>query len=562
MVVKPRPSLSKPRCVIYARVSTDKQAKQNISIPDQMARARVYADLQGWQVVGEYVDAGASGRDDTGRPQFREMLAEAKKKPRSFEFIVVHSFSRFYRDQPRSELERRELKRNGVQVRSLTQEIEDDGGGGTLALSVMGLIDEYFSREQSKHVRRAMEENARQGFRSGGTAPFGYEYKVAEMRGERAKKKLTINEAEAATVREAFELHAAGLGIAKITDRLNEKGSRTRSDRLWAKNVIHAMLSNETYVGRNYYRPTDPITEEKLPREGWITVPCPPIVSEALFESVQEQMRMRAPEITAPRLTTSPVLLSGIARCGSCLAPLQLATGTSWTKDTYRYYKCSGKVRIGACAGGKPVSISEGLLDDLVLTTLCESLFTADRLASIVKSWIEVRSKDRSAASSRLSSLREQLKGTKKRERNLWDLAEKHGLGLEEDFRQRLTEIVEERNNLTRLISLQEALVSETIKPLSKAEAGRIASELREGIQHPDVDVRRRYVRAFLSCVVVYEDEIIIGGHNSSVAEAASGCDLHPLDRTALVRASVQDWLATFGIVGTRRGEWGQRRAS
>jgi len=130
-------------CYIYARVSTDKQAKQNISIPDQLARCKAYAELNGLEVVDEFVDAGRSGTDDDNRPAFQEMMSKAESPERPVGHILVHSFSRFMRHQAKADLARQRLLRNRVSLRSVTQNIEDDGGGGTLSFSVMGLIDDY-----------------------------------------------------------------------------------------------------------------------------------------------------------------------------------------------------------------------------------------------------------------------------------------------------------------------------------------------------------------------------------------------------------------------------------
>lgn len=91
------------RCAIYARVSTSKQAEQNISIPDQIVRARQFAKKRGIKVVAEYVEPGASGRDDR-RPQFQAMIEAATRRPKPFDVVLVHSFSRFFRDEVHFEL--------------------------------------------------------------------------------------------------------------------------------------------------------------------------------------------------------------------------------------------------------------------------------------------------------------------------------------------------------------------------------------------------------------------------------------------------------------------------
>ncbi|WP_246701438.1 hypothetical protein [Rhodopseudomonas sp. BR0G17] len=85
------------------------------------------------------------------------------------------------------------------------------------------MFDEYQSRENAKHVLRAMKENARQGFYNGSPMPLGYRTEETEKRGARVKKKLVIDPAEAETIRLIFRLYRQGdgqsgpLGVKQLT---------------------------------------------------------------------------------------------------------------------------------------------------------------------------------------------------------------------------------------------------------------------------------------------------------------------------------------------------------
>jgi site-specific DNA recombinase len=125
----------------------------------------MYAERQGWDVVAEFIEPrGGTGVHESKRPRFRAMIAEALASHRPFDYILVHSYSRFYRDQAVSSLLRRDLKKKRIWVRSLTQEVHEDSGGADIQVEMMSLFDEYQSHETSKHVRRTMEANAREGF--------------------------------------------------------------------------------------------------------------------------------------------------------------------------------------------------------------------------------------------------------------------------------------------------------------------------------------------------------------------------------------------------------------
>ncbi|MGE3627689.1 MAG: recombinase family protein [Hyphomicrobiales bacterium] len=166
------------RAALYLRVSTARQAEKDLSIPDQRGQAEVFCKEKGWQVVAAYVESGASATDDK-RPAFQRMISEATSAEKPFDVIVVHSFSRFFRDQFQFEFYHRKLLKRGVALVSITQDLGNDPSSDLLR-NVCALFDEYQSRENAKHVLRAMKENARQGFWNGSRAPFGYRTMVAE----------------------------------------------------------------------------------------------------------------------------------------------------------------------------------------------------------------------------------------------------------------------------------------------------------------------------------------------------------------------------------------------
>lgn len=86
------------RAALYLRVSTGRQADSDLSIPDQRHQAKGYCASRGWEIVADYVEPGASATDDR-RPEFQRMIDAATTKPPAFDVILVHSFSRFFRDQ-------------------------------------------------------------------------------------------------------------------------------------------------------------------------------------------------------------------------------------------------------------------------------------------------------------------------------------------------------------------------------------------------------------------------------------------------------------------------------
>lgn len=150
------------KAIVYARVSTTRQAENDLSIPDQLAHAQRYCQTNNIEIVGEYVDAGASGRTEK-RPQFQNMVRDVKSGKVAANLVLVHSLSRFFRDHFGLEFYRRELAKYNASLLSMTQDM-GVGPQAKMANQFMSIFDEYQSDETSKHVSRSMLENARRGY--------------------------------------------------------------------------------------------------------------------------------------------------------------------------------------------------------------------------------------------------------------------------------------------------------------------------------------------------------------------------------------------------------------
>jgi len=147
------------RAALYLRVSTARQAEHDVSIPDQRKQGEAYCATHGYELVETYVEPGASATNDN-RPAFQQMIEAGTIRPALFDVVVVHSFSRFFRDHFELEFYVRRLAKNGVKLISMTQALGDDPMH-VMMRQIMALFDEYQSKENGKHTLRAMKENAR-----------------------------------------------------------------------------------------------------------------------------------------------------------------------------------------------------------------------------------------------------------------------------------------------------------------------------------------------------------------------------------------------------------------
>ena len=309
--------MTKPvRAALYLRVSTGRQADNDLSIPDQRRQAKAYCTSRGWEIVADYVEPGVSATDDR-RPEFQRMIDAATTKPSAFDVILVHSFSRFFRDQFQLEFYVRRLAKAGVRLVSITQELGDDPMSNMIR-QIMALFDEYQSKENAKHTLRAMKENARQGFWNGALPPIGYRIvEASEQRGHRTKKTLEIDPVQAETVRLIFRLAREGngssgpMGVKSIATHLNAIGIRTRDGGRWGVDAVHKVLTRTTYVGRHRFNTKFWKTRERKAETEIVEMAVPAIVDKNEFEVVQLLLKSRSPAMVAPRIVSGPTLLTG-----------------------------------------------------------------------------------------------------------------------------------------------------------------------------------------------------------------------------------------------------------
>jgi site-specific DNA recombinase len=341
------------RAALYFRGSTGRQADIDLSIPDQPRQAGAYCTSRGWEIVADFVEPGVSATDDR-RPEFQRMIDAATTKPPAFDVILVHSFSRFFRDQFQLEFYVRQLAKNSVRLVSITQELGDDPMSNMIR-QIMALFDEYQSKENAKHTLRAMKENARQGFWNGSLPPIGYRIvEAAEQHGHRTKKTLEIDPIQAETVRLIFRLAREGdgnsgpMGVKSITKHLNAAGIRTRDGGRWGIGSVHKLLTRTTYIGRHRFNTTFWKTRERKVDAEVVEMAVPPIIEVPEFEAVQALLKTRSPALTAPRIVSGPTLLTGICFCAACGKAMTLRTGKG---GRYRYYTCRprfGRARLAA----------------------------------------------------------------------------------------------------------------------------------------------------------------------------------------------------------------------
>ncbi len=307
--------------VIYARFSSHSQNEQ--SIEGQLAACYEYAERQGYTIIGEYIDRALSGKTDA-RPEFQRMIEDSGK--RTFEAVIVYQLDRFTRNRYDSAIYKARLKKNGVRVLSVRENIADDASGVLMEAVLEGMA-EYYSAELSQKVRRGMDINASKGLSNGGQIPFGF-----KVGGDR---RFILDAEKAPLVRRIFEMYAAGRTVKEITDHLNDQQVRTSTGAVFNKSSLHRLLTNKRYRGVYTYKGTE--IPDGIPR----------IVSDDLFYKVGKIMEKNK-KAPARARAKEEYLLTTKLFCGHCRGMMVGISGKSSTGKKHSYYSCN-KSREGAC---------------------------------------------------------------------------------------------------------------------------------------------------------------------------------------------------------------------
>ncbi|WP_449409267.1 recombinase family protein [Methylobacterium komagatae] len=529
------------RACLYLRVSTGRQAESDLSIPDQRKSVRAYCTAHGWPVIAEHVEPGASALDDN-RPAFQAMINRAEDGDHPYDVIVVHSLSRFFRDALGLEMYVRRLLKVGVRLVSITQEFGDDSAAKMMR-QMIALFDEYNSLENSKHVQRAMNENARQGFYNGATLPLGYTLEEIERRGSRVKKRPIIDPVEAETVRLIFKLYRHGdgrsgpLGVKALTCHLNERGYRTRAGARFGVATIHGILTNRIYVGEWGFNKRCSKTRQAKPKAEHIAIAVPPIIASDEFEAVQATLKAHNPRVTPARVVTGPILLTGLATCSTCGGAMTLRTGTSGSGQVHRYYSCSTKGRQGptGCSGR---TIRMDTLDTLVTERLVADLLQPDRLRMTLASLWALRAERATQVDGRVTALRSELATADEKLRRLYRLVENGDDEPDDLLKERLSTLRAERD-LARAALGRIRMVNPNPTEIGPELIERFGRLLRENVTSGEIPFRKAWLQAIVDRVEVGADVIRIVGDKESLENALTDSGGEAVTG---VRSSVRKW--------------------
>lgn len=517
-----------PRAALYARVSTDGQAKDR-TIDSQLDALRGRAQDDGLTLAPDlrFVDDGYSG-STLIRPAL-ERLRDAAAVG-GFDRLYVHSPDRLARSYVYQMLLVDELRRAGVEIvflnRSLGQSPEDQ-----LLLQMQGMMAEYERAKILERSRRGKLHAARAGRVSAfGKAPYGYRYVSKADGGGSAR--WEVHSEEAAVVRLIFQwMGVNGYSLAEIGRRLRDQGIRTQTGRtVWLSRTLWGILMNEAYIGTAYFNKTTAIARRTrhrpnrgqpehprrvrslrtTPQADQVPVPVPALVDPTVFHAARERLaenrkRKRRPE---PGVR---YLLQGLIVCRGCgyafCGQTTTRTRAGRVGPTYQYYLCTGSM-FGRCDRERVCwtrSVRMAELDAAVWDDVREVLTDPTRIEAEYRRRCDGNPAGRAETGESPDRL---VEAARRRVARLVDAYE-DGLLAKSEFEPRV------RGARDRLAQLEADAAAERDRQATEADLrdllGRLdefARRVRTGLKDADVATRREIIRTLVKRIEVGEEEV------------------------------------------------------
>ena len=524
---KERYNMDRTQAASYARVSSEQQAEAN-TVASQIAalQARVAEDGLALPQERQFVDEGYSGATLI-RPaleRLRDLIAAG-----GVDRLYVHSPDRLARKYAYQVLLIDEFQRAGVEVVFLNRELgrtpEDD-----LLLQVQGMVAEYERAKILERSRRGKRHAAHSGEVSVlSSAPYGYLYVRKQDGGGEGRFEIMLEEAR--VVRQVFAwVGRDRLSIGEVVRRLNLAGERTRTGKtVWDRTTVWGILKNPASMGQAAFgktrvgplqprlraqrggslQPRRAYSTSDVPREEWISVPVPALVSEELFAAVQVQLeenRRRARQ----GQRGARYLLQGLVLCQHCGyayygKPVSSSAAKGKVRE-YAYYRCIGTdaYRFGGervCHNGQ---VRTDLLDVTVWQEVCALLEDPQRVEQEYRRRLAPPDTDeRSGVESQVGKLRQ----------GLARLIDSYAEGLIEKtefeprigrLRERIGVLEEQAQQLAQAATLQDDL------RLIIGRLDEFAARVKGGLEEADWPTRRELIRALVKRVEVGKEDVNI----------------------------------------------------
>ncbi len=404
----------------YKRVSTAMQI-DGYSLDAQRSRMKAYADFNDYEIVGEYEDAGKSGKSIEGRMQFRQMMEDVKSGKDNISYVLVFKLSRFGRNAADVLSTLQVMQDFGVNLICVEDGIDSSKDAGKLMISVLSAVAEIERENIRVQTMEGRIQKAREGKWNGGFAPYGYQL---------VNGKLEINEEEAVAIRTIYDQYVnTDIGSNGISKYLENHGIRkiqrqNGKNPLFDAHLVRLILKNPVYCGKIAYgrRKTEKVHGTRneyhlVEQENFLLVDGlhEAIIPEDVWNAAQAKLIAQAKkyEHVNKGKNERTHLLSGIVKCPICGAGMYGNKSIKYKKDgtkykDFFYYGCKhrGMQRGHKCDYRK--QIREELLDDAVAEVIVK-LVSNPHFASMMQEKINMKV-DTTAIDQEITNYEKQLR--------------------------------------------------------------------------------------------------------------------------------------------------------
>ena len=362
----------------YTRVSTAMQI-DGYSLEAQKARMKAFAEFNNYQIVGEYEDAGKSGKSIEGRIQFSQMMEDIKSGKDGVSFVLVFKLSRFGRNAADVLSTLQVMQDFGVNLICVEDSIDSSKDAGKLMISVLSAVAEIERENIRVQTMEGRIQKAREGKWNGGFAPYGYRL---------VNGKLEINEEEATAIRTIFEHYTTtdvgANGVAKYleTHGIRKIQRQNGKNPLFDAHLVRMILKNPVYCGKIAYgrRRTEKVHGTRndyrlVEQDNYLLVDGlhEGLVSEEIWQTAQVKLLAQARKYKHVNRGQNERthLLTGIVKCPICGAGMYANKSIKYRKDgtkykDFFYYACKHRTMTRGHKCDYKKQINEELLDSAV----------------------------------------------------------------------------------------------------------------------------------------------------------------------------------------------------
>ena len=485
--------------VIYARVSTDDQARHGYSLPDQVAQCREKAKELGATTIIDCVDEGISG-DVLERPGLstaRQLIREG-----DVSLFVCYDPDRLARKLAHQLLVTDEIEKSGCKLVFVNFDWKNNPEG-RLFYSLRGAIAEFEKEKIKERTMRGLRQKAKQGGLTHDPRAYGYEYNSKTNNLD-----IVQEEAEVYRMMSQWFLQEQ-LGYSGIAARLTDMGIPTkRGATNWAATTVKRMMTNPLYKGelwlqrydtvgkRNnrYRKSSEKIQATERPREHWVMVEVPAIIDELTFQAHVRQAE-RISRLFKKRTFHGHYLLSGLIRCGLCGSAM---SGT--TDRGRRYYRCNTRTVSGKCSLRY---FRTETIDRPVWKEVSQWLNRPEALLQSIQSQTDDPAHDLD-----LTVTERHLEEAAKERARLIDLVQK-GLASIDEISERMKELGERISKLNTTLAEHKQKQTTPLIPQPDEVEG-ILRYIKGTVSTLDFEGKQKIVRDLVHQVIVTPDELVI----------------------------------------------------